>query len=127
MESNQSRTHWQFVAALDGHYIFAPGLQEPVFITDNEPELLLLMKKNIEVRALGQKCQKASKEELSSESCRSRLRRFLPLRRRVCGRSICQANNLSDRVQTFCLDWADGKSFMQQLPDLVVAAATQQR
>ncbi|CAK8990280.1 unnamed protein product [Durusdinium trenchii] len=100
---------------------------EPVFITDNEPELLLLMKKNIEVRALGQKCQKASKEELSSESCRSRLRRFLPLRRRVCGRSICQANNLSDRVQTFCLDWADGKSFMQQLPDLVVAAATQQR
>ncbi|CAK8990268.1 unnamed protein product [Durusdinium trenchii] len=53
---------------------------EPVFITDNEPELLLLMKKNIE------------------------------------------ANNLSDRVQTFCLDWADGKSFMQQLPDLVVAA-----
>eukprot|EP00435_Cladocopium_sp_Y103_P030429 s4433_g7.t1 len=52
----------------------------PVFITDNEPELVTLMAKNIE------------------------------------------ANQLSHCVQSCQLDWADGSTFMQQMPDIVVAA-----
>ena len=34
-----------------------------------------------------------------------------------------QANQLSHCVQTRQLDWADGSTFMQQMPDIVVAAA----
>eukprot|EP00434_Breviolum_minutum_P016391 symbB.v1.2.014447.t1/scaffold1039.1/size142581/3 len=52
----------------------------PVVITDNEPELVTLMAKNIE------------------------------------------ANELGDRVHTALLDWADQTTFMQELPEIVVAA-----
>ena len=78
----------------------------PVVITDNEPELVTLMAKNIEASGIG-----GIGRNLES----------LDWKFGHAFKSV-QANELGDRVHTALLDWADQTTFMQELPEIVVAA-----